>query len=95
MIMRHEPRKADFDNGCPDVRCSGSGWQILPHSGLLVRCPACLVARRPADPSFPPLVHGGQGRSPDDVRDSARALFWINLAALLLAGSFLLRWWLS
>lgn len=95
MIMRYEPRKTDFDNGCPDARCSGSGWQILPYSGLLVRCPACIVARRPADPTFPPLVRGGQGRSHDDLSDSAQVLIWIALVAFLLGVSFWFRWWIA
>lgn len=42
-----------------------------------------------------PPIHGGQGRSDDDVRDSARALLWIALAGCLLFWALVLRWWLA
>lgn len=32
-----------------------------------------------------PLVRGGQGRTPDDLRDGAGALVWALAAALVLA----------
>ncbi|MBL8752249.1 MAG: hypothetical protein JNK15_03025 [Planctomycetes bacterium] len=42
-----------FDNGCQDLDCAGTGWQIMPN-GRVVRCWLCAQANRPADPAFRP-----------------------------------------
>lgn len=81
----------DFDNGCP--RCFGIGL-IRGVAGAWMRCPACVAHRRPADPELLPLIHGGQGRSGDEVRATATTWIWLAFWLLLTAGLIVFAQWL-
>lgn len=57
---------------------TGHSWRDHPESSAARRA----RLRREADP---PLVAGGQGRSAQEVADSAAWLCWLAVAAVLFA----------